>query len=317
MRINPKMQVSDAGDADRGPFSLEDNAAYIAWRDQKLQSADTRASDLLVLLRANDFENPKTVLALQDRVQRSNMAFFKCPHPLGEGKDVVRKVGAALGLVTLDHNLEAEDDGITPLSVAEEGSRARYIPYTNKAMRWHTDGYYNSLDRRINAMILYCHQAPESGDGNRFLDHEIVYILLREANPDYIRALMRPDVLTIPGNCIEGDLIRPDQTGPVFSIDPDGGFLHMRYTRRARNVVWRNDPLTQEAVAYLEREILDSDSPYIISQRMAPGEGVICNNVLHDRAPFLDSETNDDYRRLVYRARYLERIDTPDPIEGV
>jgi hypothetical protein len=33
--------------------------------------------------------------------------------------------------------------------------------------------------------------------------------------------------------------------------------------------------------------------------------GLVCNNVLHDRAAFTDSGTR---KRLLYRARYFERV---------
>jgi hypothetical protein len=33
--------------------------------------------------------------------------------------------------------------------------------------------------------------------------------------------------------------------------------------------------------------------------------GLVCNNVLHDRAAFSDSDTQ---KRLLYRARYYDRI---------
>ena len=53
------------------------------------------------------------------------------------------------------------------------------------------------------------------------------------------------------------------------------------------------------------REILDSDSPYVFRLRLAGGQGLVCNNVLHDRSEFTDAP---DAGRLVYRARYSDRI---------
>ena len=38
-----------------------------------------------------------------------------------------------------------------------------------------------------------------------------------------------------------------------------------------------------------------------------PGEGLICNNVLHKRAAFEDPP-QAEAGRLVYRARFLERV---------
>jgi hypothetical protein len=42
--------------------------------------------------------------------------------------------------------------------------------------------------------------------------------------------------------------------------------------------------------------------------RLVPGMGLVCNNVLHDRAGFVDDPLQ---RRLLYRARYLDRILAP------
>ncbi len=39
---------------------------------------------------------------------------------------------------------------------------------------------------------------------------------------------------------------------------------------------------------------------------LEPGMGLLCNNVLHDRAAFTDDPTHPP--RLLYRARYLDRI---------
>jgi hypothetical protein len=89
----------------------------------------------------------------------------------------------------------------------------------------------------------------------------------------------------------------------VFSIDPQGN-LHMRYTARKRNIAWREDGLTQEAVSCLTA-FLDSDSPYIFRHALQPGEGYLGNNVLHNRTAFEDDEQQ---HRLLYRARYFDRI---------
>jgi len=40
---------------------------------------------------------------------------------------------------------------------------------------------------------------------------------------------------------------------------------------------------------------------------LAPGQGLICNNVLHNRTGFTD-DMDKGIARLVYRARYYDRI---------
>jgi hypothetical protein len=143
-----------------------------------------------------------------------------------------------------------------------------------------------------------------AGGENRLLDPEIAYILLRDADPEYVRALSVRDAMTIPANTAEGTEIRAAQTGPVFSVV--SGALHMRYTARTRSIEWQADETTRAAVQFLGR-ILDADSPYVFAHRLAGGQGLVCNNVLHNRSAFTDDPALG-LRRLVYRARYSDRI---------
>ena len=80
----------------------------------------------------------------------------------------------------------------------------QYIPYTNKALSWHTDGYYNVLDKQIFGIIMHCVRPAAEGGVNSLLNPENVYIALRDENPAYIEALMHPEAMTIPDN-IEKD----------------------------------------------------------------------------------------------------------------
>jgi hypothetical protein len=77
----------------------------------------------------------------------------------------------------------------------------------------------------------------------------------------------------------------------------------MRYTARTRSIAWKDDPAVQAATSALQ-QTLESD-PHVLRLLMEPGMGLVCNNVLHDRAAFTDS---DAHRRLILRARYYETI---------
>jgi hypothetical protein len=102
--------------------------------------------------------------------------------------------------------------------------------------------------------------------------------------------------------------LRPARSGPVFTVEPDTGNLHMRYTARGRNIRWRPDPATRAAVAALGA-LLDEDLPHLFGLRLAPGQGLVCNNVLHRRSTFTDTPGQG---RLMYRARYYNRINGTD-----
>jgi hypothetical protein len=214
------------------------------------------------------------------------------------------------GLTRFEAHRSAGADGIVALEVAANGGRVGYIPYTNLPLGWHTDGYYNyqGPGRMIRSMLLHCVRSASEGGENGLLDHEIVYIRLRDENPDYVAALMRPDAMTIPANEEANGETRAVNTGPVFVVDPDTGGLAMRYTARKRNILWRDDAITQEAVRALER-VLHED-PKIMRVRFAPGEGVICSNVLHDRLGF-STGANEESGRLVYRIRSYDRVREP------
>jgi hypothetical protein len=288
-------------------FDLDNATAYAAWRGSKLATHPRTLGDLVVELadpRRLTFAEREALLA---RCGVANMAVYASRTGSDPDKDIPRLLGRQLGLVNLDANMLADDDGISPLAVAPAGTRTEFIPYTDRGIKWHTDGYYNTLDRQIRGMVLHCVQRAASGGDNQLMDHEIAYILLRDENPDYIRALMAPDAMTIPPRLEAGEVARAAQAGPVFSVYPDG-HLHMRYTARTVSIEWKADELTRAAVAALER-LLASDSPCIFRGRLEPGMGLVCNNVLHDRAAFVDS---DSRKRLLYRARYFDRIlDTP------
>jgi len=284
------------------PFDLANDRAYRVWRDRKLASAPATTAELLVAV--SDPANLSTAerRALAERCERANMAVYAAPPRSDGASDVPRQIGAQLGLHTLDVNYLADDDGITPLAATDTGPRSGFIPYTNRAIRWHTDGYYNPPERRIRAMILHCVQRAEQGGENRVFDHELAYIALRDADPAYVAALMQDDAMTIPARSEEGEVARGDQSGPVFTVTADGQ-LHMRYTARTRSIAWKDDPAVHAATAAL-LQLLETD-PRVLRLRLEPGMGLVCNNVLHDRSAFTDSAT---HRRLILRGRFYEPV---------
>jgi alpha-ketoglutarate-dependent taurine dioxygenase len=284
------------------PFALEQTQAYRRWRERKLAAYPRRAEDLIVEVRDPRNLTDAEVGKLRQVCAVANMAVYASAPAGPADKDLVRRVGARLGLSRLQANPFADEDGISSLETAPEKSARGYIPYSNRRLLWHTDGYYNPPAQRIRAFILHCVRPAASGGENRVLDHEIAWLLLRDADPEHVRALSASDTMTIPANEEDPAAQRAAQTGPVFSAED--GALHMRYTARRRSIVWPADAATQAAEGRL-REILDSDSPYVFRLRLAAGQGLVCNNVLHDRSAFTDAPGAG---RLVYRARYLDRI---------
>lgn len=275
------------------------------WRERKLARYPRSAEDLIVEVRDPRSLSNSEAEALQRVCRAANMAVYASPLAGVADKDIPRRLGARLGLERLHANLLADEDGISSLTAAPSKSARGYIPYSRQRLLWHTDGYYNAPLERIRAFVLHCVQPAAAGGDNRLLDHEIAYILLRDADPEFVRALCAPDAMTIPANVEDGAKIRPEQTGPVFSTDAADGALHMRYTARTRSIEWRRDDTTRAAVQYLNQAL--EDSRYVFAVRLAGGQGLVCNNVLHDRSAFTDDAALG-LSRLVYRARYLDRV---------
>jgi hypothetical protein len=322
---------------DNHPFDLNNHAAYQQWRDTKRASHPRRAEDLIV-----DVADPRHLSQAElDRLlalcATANMAIYRSP-VVAEDKAIPRLLAARLGLCRLDGNWLADDDGISPIAVAYPlppttlragppegelpawggpapvgtGNRPAFIPYTNRPIKWHTDGYYHPPSRQILAMVLHCVRKAQTGGESAVMDHEMAYIALREANPDWVRALMQPDAMTIPERTDEDGIARAEQAGPVFSVDAASGALHMRYTARIRSIVWKDDAPTRAAVAFLEQLLAGDDGP-VFRLTLQPGMGLVCNNVLHDRSGFVDDPAQP---RLLYRARYLDRIQGELPMKS-
>lgn len=286
------------------PFHLDNKKGYQQWRACKLDAYPSNSENLLVSITNATQLSSQEHQAILALCCKTNMAIYRAQSPTKEDKNIPRAMGHIFGLNRLDPNMLADDDGITSLQVVSGKFSRGYIPYSNKRLLWHTDGYYNTSDKQIRAFILHCVKpAPEGGE-NTLMDHEIVYLLLRDKNPDYIRALMASDAMTIPANEEASAEDRKAITGPVFSVDSDDGSLHMRYTARTRSIIWKDDEITRKAVAFLS-DLLENGNDYMFSYKLGAGEGLICNNVLHKRSGF---ENESDASRLLYRARYYDRI---------
>lgn len=285
------------------PFDLDQPLAYQRWRDAKRASHPTQARELVVNVADPRALSDAEAQALLQRCATSNMAIYRSAVTT-EDKAIPLQLARQLGLQRLDGNWLADEDGISQIQVADQSEKAAFIPYTNRAIKWHTDGYYHPQSRHIRAMVLHCVRSALAGGENALMDHEMAYIAVREANPDWVRALMAPDAMTIPERLDDDGVARAEQAGSVFSVDPEDGMLHMRYTARTRSVVWKADAPTRAAAAFLQR-LLESAGPHMFRLRLEPGMGLVCNNVLHDRAGFVDEARQP---RLLYRARYLDRI---------
>lgn len=282
------------------PFQPGNESAYRAWRETKLAEDYTSLSALFVDITDPGHLSETEGQAIADQISKTNMVIFRLANPDSFSTTGLISLGTQLGLNHLDNNLYAGEEAVSELRVIDKGRRGEYIPYTNRALGWHTDGYYNHPDQTIRVFVLYCRSDAADGGENQLVDPELIYISLRDENPEYIKALMNDDVLTIPETVENNKLVRPAQKSPVFSIDKKSGRLLMRYTQRKTYIQWKNDSITHDALTHIET-LLAKESIPIVNYRLKPGEGLICNNVLHNRSAFNDAR---DKQRIMYRARY-------------
>ena len=289
-------------------FVLGDDRAYGRWREAKLARYPVSLDQITVDIARPEAPSESETAAVTAAVASANMCRYRCrgvTEDIQEARRAVAAFARHFGLREFEEHRSAESDGIVALERTDAPDKRGYIPYSNRAIGWHTDGYYNynGPGRAIRSMLLHCARAAASGGANGLLDHEIAYIRLRDASPALVAALMHPECLTIPENREEDGGLRPANTGPVFAVDGNGSLL-MRYTARPKYAVWRKDAETASAVEALTGLLSEDEAAMRV--RLLPGEGLICNNVLHDRGAFEDG--TGDRRRLYFRIRSYDTV---------
>jgi len=281
-----------------------DNTRYKRWRKARLASYPVSVESLRVDIGGLTQVTVSERAAIVDNVRQFNMCIYRC-RDMSVDRLAIREFAANFGLDRPDLHLCANDDGVSELTVAAEGVRHDYVPYSNRGLSWHTDGYYNAPSNRVRSVVLHCAVAAATGGENALLDPDIAYIRLRDEDPRFIKAFEHPGCMTIPANRGAEGEIRPEVTGPVFSYENNGA-IHMRYSARKKNIRWRDDATTRAAREFLTT-LLDEEKGSVFRYRLRPGEGLISNNVLHNRTAFEDGAANG---RLLYRARFFDRIST-------
>ncbi|MCZ6487434.1 MAG: TauD/TfdA family dioxygenase [Gammaproteobacteria bacterium] len=307
--VNPPVFQHFSGTG--SPFLLENESAYQIWRETRLEHYRClNPARIINIADASSF-SVETQQNLATQMQAFNFAFFEIDrgrHLLSR-KDFL-KLGRRLGLHRFESSPDQEMDGVTALKAVDASDkRSMYIPYSSRALNWHTDGYYNPTSARIGAFLLYCVNPAHQGGDSFLLDHEMLYLQIRDTAPELLVALMDPAVMVVPANVQNGQVIRPAESGPVFSVDSESGRLAMRYSSRPRYISWKSDELTKQAVD-LVTELL-GDNEFAVSLKLKRGQGIICNNVLHGRKAYADGST-DEVSRLYYRARYYDTVSFAD-----
>jgi len=283
---------------------IADPVRYRRWRADKLKRARRCLAQPVVEVGDPAHLTAAELSALRERVEAVNFALYRTAAAFSHL--ALKRLCRQVGLARLVANPFAEASGISEIRAAARGeSRRAYIPYSNRALDWHTDGYYHPPGRPIGGFALHTVRPAPRGGENRLLDHEMLYLLLRDRAPVLAACLFADDVLTIPPGTEADGSPRPAHTGPVFWMC--GGRLQMRFTLRRRHIGWKQSPQVRSALAEIKAILNDPDSPFTLTRRLRAGEGIICNNVLHNRAAFT-VPADGQPGRLVLRARFYDRI---------
>ena len=241
--------------------------------------------------------------AIAGECARFNLALYRFVQGRSD-PGALSAFASAMGLHRRDLTLGADHRGVATVRVKRKRHGPEMIPFTPRALNWHTDGYYNAPERSVRGVVMHCAAPSASGGENALLDPDLVFAAMHGQDPALVEALVHPGAMTIPAHEADGAVVRPARTVPVFRLLDDFPSLHMRYTMRTLSIRWRSTLDTARAVAALEATIA-SLAAHHVHIRFEAGEGVICNNVLHRRSAFVDGE---DSPRALLRIRSFDPV---------
>ena len=269
------------------------SAEFLRWAEEKEKNIPKNINGILVNI--HDINNVKTseITKIKETINKYNSCIYSSKIALKSNTDLLKFV-ELVGMRTYDcNNIESSKiTTITPL----ENNKINYIPYTDKSLNWHTDGYYDK--NSIFSWLLHCVNPATQGGENYLLDHELA---LREYvfSNDDIDDLMAGDALTIPES---KDTSRSEISTYVFSFKNQYKKLHMRFSMRKDNI--GTSAKASVAVTKLKKIIENDCAKYSLTYKLQKNEGIITNNILHGRKAFKD----DMVKRRLLRIRSYERL---------
>lgn len=269
------------------------SAEFLRWAEEKERNIPHNIDGIIVNI--HDINNVKIseIAKIKETINKCNSCIYSSKIALKSNTNLLKFV-ESIGMRTYDrNNIESNEiSTITPL----ENNKINYIPYTDKSLNWHTDGYYDK--KSIFSWLLHCVHPATHGGENYLLDHELA---LREyvLRYDDINNLMSEDALTIPES---KDTSRSEISTYIFSIKNKYKKLHMRFSMRKDNI--GTSPKAGDAVIKLKQTIENDCAKYSLTYKLQKNEGIITNNILHGRKAFKD----DKVKRKLLRIRSYERL---------
>ena len=270
---------------------------YKRWKDNKLATFTKNLDELTVQITSpNAISKPEKSMVIS-LLENHNIVFFHIDRVKQINKSTIKNFASQIGLSNYELDSQSDEDGLTEIKDIKNTEKlSEYVPYTTKELNWHTDGYYTNQKNSVLSWLLFCKASAESGGINKYLDHEIAYILFNNKSKR-LEDLMLDDTCCIPENSITN---RKEVFNPVFMFKNKR--LHMKFSMRKKNIIWNKNSL--QAIDVLKSIIKDS-SEYHITKKLDTGMGVITNNVIHMRTAFTNSRNKN---RLLYRLRSKKRV---------
>ena len=293
----PNLQTTNL----RQPRYDGQSSAYLSWREKRLHAQFTLPK--LDWELTSDLDTPgdlHAIAAMCQQVHQLGFAGYRWDITIEKQRLAIAKLAEHLGLSTTDSGVIQEASCLSLLEDLSGTARGRFLPYSNKAMNWHTDGYYNAEDNALHYFTLHCLQPAFRGGTLTVMDPELLLIALYDDNPQLVYELTHRDAMLLPSNADAEGHDRPDRSVPVFFAHDDGT-LGLRFTMRTKHIQWR----TSETKAAADRavELINANTQWHCPIRLESGQGVIARNVLHSRDAFEDA-AEGQFRRRMLRGRY-------------
>lgn len=267
---------------------------FIEWAANKELNIPLNINDLKVNLRDINHVSKNEISQIKEKLTKFNCCIYISDSNLKEDANIM-KFAMSLGMRTFDsHNID--ESNISTISADKTENNIRYIPYTNKALNWHTDGYYDS--KPIFSWLLHCVEPALLGGENFLLDHELAireYILKH----DDISCLMNNNAFSIPKDKVAE---REVTTNYVCDMNNEYKKLHMNFSMRKENI--KIDKDSESAVSKLIKIIKEDCKKYHLTYKLSKSEGIVSNNILHGRNAFKDGRV----MRKILRIRSHERL---------
>lgn len=274
-------------------FLSSKSSEFLKWAAQKENNIPKNINEISVEIKDINRATKNEISKIRSTLDKFNSCLYRSNRDL-ESNSCLLDFAKAVGMKTFDcNNIEANE--ISTIS-SIKNEKIQYIPYTNKALNWHTDGYYDK--KPLFSWLLHCINPADDGGENYLLDHELAmreYVL----SYDDIEILMNKRAITIPES--QGSN-RSEISTYIFSFDNDYEKLHMRFSMRKDNIKMSDKTFT--AMSKLTNVIENNCSKYSITYKLAKNEGILSNNILHGRNSFKD----DKVQRKLLRIRSYERL---------